>query len=72
MAAVVNSDAAFELYNWAKQMPGTSTKSEIQHQANICLNGPVNVDLYGPKIIPGIFLTHTELFYSISNPVTQN
>lgn len=40
----------------AKNLPGTSTNAYIQKGANILLNGPLNVDLYGVNILSGIIL----------------
>lgn len=49
-------ELAHHLYELGKQLIGTSTKIQIQHSINVSIRGPLNLDLYGPKILSGTLI----------------
>ena len=54
MMVVKSADEAVDLYEDAEQLPGTTTRAVIMENSNIKLNGPLDVDHYGVKIVVGV------------------
>ena len=54
MMVVKSADEAVDLYEDAEQLPGTTTRAVIMENSNLKLNGPLDVDHYGVKIVVGV------------------
>lgn len=54
MLVINNEDQAYDLYLIAKRIPSTTKKTKIARNTKISLDGPLDVNLFGSRIILGI------------------